>query len=159
MRGILLNVLTTHAFGAAFAGKAQLSHFSWIADGMRLDDTPGTVSMFERELSFASSILRKKSGGNGLVLYDELFHSTNPPDAIRTSEAFCNEFWKKENCISIVSTHVYSLARSAPSSVQRLCVAAWKKEDKFIFSYTIQEGICEVSSVELLLKQYSLAAV
>jgi hypothetical protein len=156
MRGILLNVLTTHAFGAAFAGKAQLSHFSWIADGLRLDDMPGSLSMFERELSFASTILHKKTGGHGLVLYDELFHSTNPPDAIRTSEAFCKRFWKKENCISIVSTHVYALARAAPPTVQRLCVAAWKSDAaKFQFSYTLQRGICEVSSVDLLLEQYS----
>lgn len=158
MRGILLNVLTTHAFGAAFAGKAQLSHFSWIADGMRLDDTPGSVSMFERELGFASTILRKRGeSGNGLVVYDELFHSTNPPDAIRTSEAFCERFWKKENCVSVVSTHVYSLAKSAPSSVQKLCVAAWKQGDRFTFSYTIQQGICEVSSVDLLLGQFYIA--
>ena len=154
MRGILMNVLITHAFGAAFAGRAQLTHFSWIADGMRLDDKPGTVSMFEREVGFATAILQKNTGGHGLVLYDELFHSTNPPDAIRTSESFCKSFWQKENCVSVVSTHVYSLARNAPAHVKQLCVAAWKKDNVFKFSYTVQKGICEVSSVDLLLKQY-----
>ena len=155
MRGILLNVMTAHTFGAVFAKKGQLSYYSWIADGMKLDDLPGTMSMFEREVSFASSILHKE-GGYGLVLYDELFHSTNPPDAIRTSELFCSELWKKENCVSMVSTHVYSLAKSAPSTVKALCVGAKKELNNIEFTYKLQRGICEISSVDLLLGQYSL---
>jgi hypothetical protein len=156
LRGVLMNVVLAHSFGAAFAVKAQMTPFTWIADGMRLDDTPGKQSMFEREVAFGSSVL-KKEGGLGLVLYDELFHSTNPPDAKRTSELFCDRLWKKDNCLSIVSTHVYSLARSAPSdTVQQLCVAAWERGGKFKFSYKIQKGICEVSSVDLLLKQFGL---
>jgi DNA mismatch repair ATPase MutS len=150
-----MNVVVGHAFGAAFAGKAQMSHISWIANGLRLDDTPGTVSMFEREVSFAASIVGKEKG-SGLVLYDELFHSTNPPDAIRTSELFCDAFWKKTNCLSVVSTHVYALARAAPRGVKKLCVAAWNKESNVKFSYTVQRGVCEVSSVDLLLKQHGL---
>jgi hypothetical protein len=153
MRGVLLNVMTAHTFGAVFATKGQLSYFSWIADGMRLDDLPGTMSMFEREVAFASSIVHK-GGGAGLVLYDELFHSTNPPDAIRTSELFCNLLWQKENCISMISTHVYSLAKSAPSNVKALCVGARKEKTDIEFSYKLQQGICELSSVDLLLGQY-----
>lgn len=157
LRGVLMNVVVAHCFGAAFAAKAQMTPFTWIADGMRLDDTPGKQSMFEREVAFGSAVLAKE-GGRGLVLYDELFHSTNPPDAKRTSELFCNSLWKKDNCLSIVSTHVYSLARSAPAeAVDQMCVAAWKGEEgKLLFSYKIQKGVCEVSSVDLLLKQFGL---
>jgi hypothetical protein len=157
MRGILTNILLSHAFGCAFAEKAQMTHFSWIANGLRLDDRPGKQSMFEREVSFSSSIL-KKSGGRGIVLYDELFHSTNPPDAIRSSQIFCDSLWKKSNCLSIVSTHVYSLAEAAPLSVVKpICVAAWhSKEDGFLFSYSVRKGICQVSSVDLVLNQYGM---
>ena len=155
LRGVLMNVVVAHSFGAAFSQKAQMTPFTWIADGMRLDDTPGKQSMFEREVAFGSAVLRKQ-GGVGLVLYDELFHSTNPPDATRTSELFCGKLWKKTNCLSIVSTHVYSLAREAPSNIQKLCMGAWKRGGKHIFSYTVQKGVCEVSSVDLLLKQFQL---
>jgi len=156
LRGVITNVVVAHSFGCVFAEKAQMTPFTWIADGMRLDDTPGEQSMFEREVAFGSAILQK-SGGRGLVLYDELFHSTNPPDAKRTSEIFCDSLWKKRNCVSIVSTHVYSLARESPSSVKKICVAAWKKNAKYKFSYKIQQGICEVSSVDLLLKQFKFS--
>jgi DNA mismatch repair ATPase MutS len=157
LRGILFNVRLAHCFGASFAAKTQLSHFTWIADGLALNDLPGEVSMFEREVAFAESILSKEDG-KGLVIYDELFHSTNPPDAIRTSEAFCSQLWKKQHCLSIVSTHVYSLARSAPTSlVKPLCVASWKHSDgSYTFSYALKHGICEVSSVDLLLQQYKI---
>ena len=156
LRGIILNVALAHTFGAAFAGAAQMTPFTWIADGMRLDDTPGEQSMFEREVAFGSAVLRKE-GGLGLILYDELFHSTNPPDATRTSQIFCDSLWKKENCLSVVSTHVYNLAREAPKSVKKLCVAAWRSpKGKFKFSYAIQRGVCEISSVDLLLKQFGM---
>jgi hypothetical protein len=159
MRGILINVLMSHSFGCAFAQVAQMTQIDWIADGLRLDDKPGKQSMFEREVSFSSSIVNK-TDGRGLVLYDEIFHSTNPPDAIRASDIFCKNLWKKKNCISFVSTHVYSLARSAPLElVKPLCLAAWNKNGKFDFSYTVQRGVCEVSSVDLVLKQYKLLDV
>lgn len=161
LRGVLTNVKLAHTFGCAFAGKAQMSHFSWIADGLRLDDKPGKESMFEREVAFASGVLQKTSSptacaGKGLVLYDELFHSTNPPDAKRTSELFCNKLWKTNTCVSLVSTHIYTLAHNAPPSVKRLCLASWKRGNKYKFSYTLQKGVCEVSSVDLLLKQFGL---
>ena len=155
MRGVLVNVLASHAFGCAFADKAQMTHFSWIADGLRLDDKPGKQSMFEREVSFSAGIVQKK-GGRGLILYDEIFHSTNPPDAIRASDIFCKSLWSKTNCLSIVSTHVYSLARAAPDCVKKVCLAAWNTDGKFDFSYTAQKGICEISSVDLVLGQYGL---
>jgi len=111
--------------------------------------------MFEREVSFSAGIVHKK-GGRGLILYDEIFHSTNPPDAIRASDIFCKSLWSKTNCLSIVSTHVYSLARAAPDCVKKVCLAAWNTDGKFDFSYTAQKGICEVSSVDLVLGQYRL---
>lgn len=157
LRGVYTNLWLAHAFGACFAGSATMTPFTWIANGLGLADQPGEQSMFEREVAFASGVIQKQSSGFGFILYDELFHSTNPPDAKRTSELFCDKLWKKENCLSILSTHVYSLAREAPPSVKQLCVAAWKSPTgRYTFSYTVQKGICEVSSVDLLLKQFSL---
>ena len=158
MRGVLMNLKLAHAFGCCFASKAVLTPFSWIGDGLRLDDAPGKESMFEREVGFASGVLQKASSDPfGFVIYDELFHSTNPPDAKRTSELFCSSLWKSSRCLSIVSTHIYSLAESAPPSVKKLCLASWHLPNgKYKFSYKVHTGICEVSSVDLLLKQFGL---
>lgn len=160
MRGVLTNVKLAHAFGCCFAEKAQMTHFAWIADGLKLEDLPGQESMFEREVKFASGVLQKsKTNQHGLVLYDELFHSTNPPDATRTSQLFCSSLWKAQHCLSLVSTHVYSLAHQAPEYVKKICLASWKLPNgKYRFSYQAQKGICEVSSVDVLLKQYGFDA-
>lgn len=157
LRGIYETIRLAHAFGAAFAGKAQMTRFDWIANGLGLEDLPGDQSMFEREVRFASGVVQKQDG-LGLVLYDELFHSTNPPDAKRASELFCDRLWKKDNAISILSTHVYSLAEGCPKErVKAMCMATWKSaEGDYTFSYSLQRGICKVSSVDLLLKTYRL---
>jgi hypothetical protein len=154
LRGILLNIKFAHCYGAVYAKRGQMSYFSWIADGLRLGDTPGKRSMFEREVEFATHVLEKK-GGTGILIYDELFHSTNPPDAERTSRLFCEELWKKENCISLLSTHVYGLAEDSPDTIQKVCLASWKdKNNEYLFSYGIQKGICRVSSVDLVLQEH-----
>ena len=158
MRSVYTSVCLAHAFGCSVGEKAVMTPIAWIANGLRLDDTPGKESMFEREVSFASGVLMKgaqTTDGFGLVLYDELFHSTNPPDATRTSNLFCSELWKQKNTLSIVSTHVYSLANEAPAeSVKKLCLASWREKNKYIFSYKVMSGVCEVSSVDLLLKKH-----
>lgn len=156
LRGLQMNVEYAHCFGCVFAKKGQVSYFTWIANALQLEDTPGSVSMFEKEVQFASGITHETRPG-GLVLYDELFHSTNPPDATRASSLFCSRLWGKSNCLSVVSTHIYSLAASAPPDyVKQVCVAAWRTEKGYVFSYKAQKGICTVSSVDLLLQQYKL---
>jgi DNA mismatch repair ATPase MutS len=114
--------------------------------------------MFESEVYFASKILnRPRSHGFGLVVYDELFHSTNPPDGILTAHKFLETMWKKSAVISVVSTHVFEIVEAAPKSVQRICCAAEKgKNDTIKFLYDVRPGICKVSSVKSIWNRFSL---
>ena len=136
-----------------------LRRFGWISSGLRLQDAPGNLSMFETEVWFAANLLEKElsNGSPGLVLYDELFHSTNPPDGIKTAERFLNRLWKKESVLSIVSTHVFSLVEKAPESVKRLCCLANLHPNGDIdYKFNIQPGICTVSSVKSIWKRFNL---
>ena len=155
MRSLLLNILMGQKFGLFFGGNdsvASLDPFEWIASGLRLEDTPGLLSLFEREVQFAAQTLKK--GGRGFLIFDELFHSTNPPDGERTADLFLESLWTKRNLTSMISTHVFSLAESAPTHVLRLCVPAKKMEDGSLhFDYTVQQGICKVSSVDLVFEK------
>ena len=55
---------------------------------------------------------------------------------------------------TLISTHVFPLAETAPPFVQRLCVPAEKGVDGALkFSYRLQPGICRVSSVDLVLQK------
>jgi DNA mismatch repair ATPase MutS len=133
-----------------------LRPFTWIATGLRLEDRPGSASMFESEVDFAKTILQKTSGV-GLVVFDELFHSTNPPDGERTASIFLQKLWTKTNVVSLVSTHVFSLVDHSEQHVQRLCVPAFRDlSGELQFTYTLGPGICKESSVDMILRERGL---
>ena len=160
LRATLLNIVLAQTLGYNYTEKCSLKPVDWIATGLRLEDRPGKSSMFEREVEFAVEILKRAKRNprqTGLILFDELFHSTNPPDGTRTASLFLKEVWIQSNLISIISTHVFSLAKEAPQSVMRLCVPAEINSDgDLVFTYTLQDGICEVSSVDCILKEKGL---
>jgi len=158
LRALLQCTLLTHAYGVAPAENFVIRKLSWISSGLRLQDNPGQLSMFESEVYFASKILkRQQSEGFGLVIYDELFHSTNPPDGMLTARKFLEAMWEKPNILSVVSTHVFEIVESAPESVQRLCCGAkMGKRDTIQFLYDIRPGICKVSSVKSIWNRFGL---
>jgi hypothetical protein len=163
LRSTLLTVVLGQTFGVAFSKEpaaVQLRPFDWIASGLRLEDRPGQTSMFEREVEFAVQIVQRakqQPSQIGFVVFDELFHSTNPPDGAYTAELFLHQVWKQSNLASFISTHVFSLAKQSPASVQKLCVPAYKtKAGTLRFTYTLRKGICEVSSVDEILREKRL---
>lgn len=159
LRSTLLSVVMAQTFGFA-PGKLQLRPFDWIATGLRLEDRPGSSSLFESEVEFAIQILKRsktESDKVGFVVFDELFHSTNPPDGARTADIFLQKLWVSNNTASFISTHVFDLAKKSHKTIQKLCVPALKQEDGSLhFTYTLQNGICEVSSVDEILKEKGL---
>jgi hypothetical protein len=159
LRAILQAVLIGQSYGVAAADGLIVRRFGWISSGLRLQDAPGNLSMFETEVWFAANLLKRKDprGAPGLVLYDELFHSTNPPDGMRTAEKFLERLWKQDSILSIVSTHVFSLVEKAPESVKRLCCSATLDPAGNIqYKYNIEEGICKISSVSSIWKRFNL---
>jgi DNA mismatch repair ATPase MutS len=122
---------------------------------LRLEDRPGQQSLFEREVSVAGDILKRsrKKDTRGWVVIDELFHTTNPPDAVTASQIFLQELWNSNRITSIVSTHLFSHAENAPVNVQRLCVESEENMDtqKITYKYTVARGVNTMSSVQELL--------
>jgi len=157
LRGILQSILLAQTFGVAAVESMTLTPFSWICSGMRLEDNPGSKSMFQTEVRFAVNLLQPRKG-LGLVLYDEIFHSTNPPDCARTARVFFSQLWKRRNIVSFISTHIFELVDEAPTSIQRLCVSGTVKENSadVEFDYKLKEGISKVSSVDTILRKEGL---
>ena len=159
LRAVLQSVLLGHAFGFAPAKEAYMPRFVWIASGLQLRDTPGKFSMFETEVKFAADTIQAAGmDGPGLVLFDELFHSTNPTDSERSAIQFLHRLWKKTQTFSVVSTHLFPLVTAAPSNVQAICCDAKQLEGGEIdFSYGVQQGVCKVSSVHKVWEKFGLA--
>jgi hypothetical protein len=157
LRAVLQSVLLGHSYGLAPAIRAEMPRFRWIASGLQLRDTPGVLSMFETEVFFAARTLGS-SRGPGLVLFDELFHSTNPPDANRTAEIFLRALWERRDVFSVVSTHNFGLIERAPDSVLPLCCPAKELPNGDIeYSFLLQPGTCKVSSVKKVWQRFGLS--
>lgn len=163
LRGILQNILWAQTYGLVPCDRYEGHIFSWIVSSLRAEDRPGESSLFEREVEIAVNILKKaaqsnKGRGQGLVLIDELFHSTNPPDGEKSAQIFLSRLWPNKNVVSCISTHVYRLVEDADDSIQKLCcLATVNPNNKSIeYTYTLQHGICKVSSVDEVLQENGL---
>jgi hypothetical protein len=159
LRSVLQSVLMGHAFGFAPAAVAHMPRFTWIASGLQLRDSPGKLSMFETEVKFAADCINRarKGNGPGLILYDELFHSTNPHDSARSASQFLRRLWKQQDVFTIISTHLFPIVSTAPENVQAICCSATKDENgEITYSYGVQPGICSVSSVHKVWEKFGL---
>ena len=154
LRALSISALLAHTYGCAL-GKLRSTPFQKMFVCLKPDDLPGSKSRFEREIEFTANTLKYDTPI--LVFIDELYHSTNPPDALRSCEIYCNQLWRKSNIISVISTHLFELVEKASPDIQRLCCpASIDKNGNIHFEYTLKSGICKVSSVDELLKNNGL---
>jgi hypothetical protein len=157
LRALSVSALLAHTYGCSI-GQLTATPFQHIFVCLKPDDLPGSKSRFEREIEFTANTLTHHE--RTLVFIDELYHSTNPPDALRSCEIYCSQLWKKANIVSVISTHLFELVEKSNSSIQRVCCPATVDEKGVIhFTYQLQEGICKVSSVDTLLQKNGLLRV
>jgi len=155
LRALSINALLAHTYGCAI-GTLRLTPFERMFVCLKPDDLPGSKSRFEREIEFTASTLQYKTPI--LIFIDELYHSTNPPDALRSCDIYCRQLWNQSNTVSVISTHLFELVENAPEKVQQLCCPATMKEDGTVtFLYSLEKGICKISSVDTLLQRNGLA--
>lgn len=155
LRAAALGALLAHTFGCSIGRYTEMTPYKYLFAALKRDDIPGEKSHFEREVEFTAQTLN--SDGPALVLVDELFHTTNPPDALASCKIYTEALWKRDDIVSIISTHLFDLVDQTESDrVQRICCpAAYKDTEGSVeYKYGIKEGICKVSSVYEILKKY-----
>jgi hypothetical protein len=152
LRALSISALLAHTYGCSM-GHLTATPFAKLFVCLKPDDLPGEKSRFEREVEFTSSTLVEHAPS--LIFIDELYHSTNPPDALRSCQLYCEKIWNKTNMVSVISTHLFQLVETAPTNIQRICCPATIDRDGIVnFTYSLEPGLCKVSSVDTLLKQY-----
>ncbi len=159
LRAILQQVLLGQTFGFTKGAMGSWKPFQQIFTRLKSRDTAGKESLFEMEVRFASDILKSvRSRKHSLVCIDELFHSTNPPDAEISATVFLKQLWQFDSCKSIISTHIFKLCE-LPHSIplQTFCCDATINPDESIdYSYRLTSGVCRVSSVREVLEEARL---
>lgn len=167
LRAIVQQVLLGQTFGFTYKATGSWKPFYTVYTRLASLDTAGKESLFEMEVRYASQILRgERETRHSLVLIDELFHSTNPPDAEISARVFLTKLWAIPFWKSIVSTHIFTLCEHAERSettqthIQTLCCPATERQDGRIeYSYSLQPGICRTSSVREVLRESGLLRV
>ncbi len=156
LRGILQAVIFGQIFGMAPVKYISYQPYDWIYTRLKTKDSPGNQSLFEKEAYAVGQILEqaRNPSKRGFVLVDELFHSTNPPDAEISAKVFLQQFWKHTHINSIVSTHIFSLVKESPSFVKFLCCQAEESSSgQIVYSYRLSPGVCTLSSVKEVLRE------
>lgn len=159
LRAILQQVILGQTFGFTRYATGSWNPFYKIHSRLKSRDTSGKESLFEMEVRNASRMIHSVKSVQlpALILIDELFHSTNPPDAETSAKVFLNQLWKLEHAKSIISTHIFSLCESPPRGIYTLCCPAFENKDGSIdYTYMIQDGVCCVSSVNEVLREAGL---
>lgn len=161
LRAILQQVLLGQTTGFTFRAYGSWKPFGLVFTRLKSRDTAGKESLFEMEVRLASQILKtlKTERRHTLVLIDELFHSTNPPDAETSAKVFLELLWQYKYVKSVISTHIFILCEmSHPVPIQKFCCNADEYEDGSInYSYKLTEGgVCRVSSVREVLYESGL---
>ena len=160
LRAILQQVILGQVFGFTKNAVGSWNPFYSVLTRLKSHDTAGKESLFEMEVRKASQMIHKirKTQKSSLVLIDELFHSTNPPDAEISARLFLKQLWELPRVKSIISTHIFSLCEDPPKNIRTLCCPASLNGDSVNYTYTLQEGVCKVSSVNEVLKEAGLCA-
>ncbi len=160
LRAIGRSIFMAHCFGVAIGKKAAITPLKWMQTCLRLEDIPGSASLFEREVAVAALALDRAQTpkSRGIVLIDELFHSTNPPDAEIASRQFLNGLWQTRQTISIISTHMFQLLEETQErGIQQICCPAVYRQDGSVkYFYGLQQGVCRVSSVREILREQGM---
>lgn len=158
LRAVLQQVLLGQTFGLTYKATGSWRPFQHLFSRLKSKDHAGKESLFEMEVRMAATMLKtaKNTEKHSLVLIDELFHSTNPPDAEISAKLLLQQLWDLPNVKSMISTHIFSLCEM-PQKPQMVCVPAEEMADGQIqYSYKLVPGICRVSSVREVLKEHGL---
>jgi hypothetical protein len=159
LRAILQQIILGQVFGFTKDARGSWNPFYTVLTRLKSHDTAGKESLFEMEVRNASRMIRniRASSRKSLILIDELFHSTNPPDAEISARIFLDQLWILPKVKSIISTHIFTLCENPPANIKTLCCPATIDVNKVItYSYTLREGVCSVSSVNEVLRESGL---
>jgi hypothetical protein len=159
LRAILQQVLLGQTFGFTKGCVGSWKPFYKVMTRLKSRDTSGKESLFEMEVRNASRMIHSLRSNNSpaLILIDELFHSTNPPDAETSARVFLDQLWTLPNVKSIISTHIFSLCEDPPKGIDTFCCPATMNDDESIdYTYTLREGVCRLSSVKEVLQEAGL---
>jgi DNA mismatch repair protein MutS len=150
-----LALVTAQSWGFAAAESMILQPFGAIHTALEPAGKLGYASTFEAEIVFAKAVLDRDERPL-FVMMDEIFHSTNAVDGIRASSVFMSSLYTKQDTMSLISTHYRELATKFNGACAAYKMVASDGPNGLLYTYKIESGVSDKSSVDELLRSYGL---
>jgi len=149
LKSTLINIILTQQFGCGFYDSANLCPYKYIHCYLNIPDTSGRDSLFQAEARRCKEILdivdsNKKN--THFCVFDELYSGTNPDEAIISATAFMEYLIKNKNVSCMLTTHFVDVCKKLDQNVniENFHMKTMKKNNKIIYSYTLEKGISNV---------------
>lgn len=115
LKAVILTVLMAQTVCVVSAGQALLSPFTYINSHIHVPDVKGHASLFQAEMFQVKEqferLQRMGPGRPALLVYDEMFSSTNPVEGVAGSYAVAERMAAFPHLITLISTHFTYLAK------------------------------------------------
>jgi DNA mismatch repair ATPase MutS len=156
MRSVMTAIYLAQSLGISCCDKIALTPFIDIFTYINVPDCVGRESLFEAELNRCYNYIEKTESlrGFSIGIVDELFTGTNPKEGKAASYAILKRIADNPTNITILSTHYHDLLGFL--NTERFMFnkfIAKQINNKFVFTYKIEDGISDQCIALELLKQ------
>ena len=139
-------IFLAHRIGIAPAKQMETSYFKYIYSHLNIQDSTGNESLFQRESNKIKKQIKDMEGKSGLhfSIIDELFHSTNPGEAIEGARWILSKINRNPRVMCLVSTHFHDLTRESKEMdnfIRYHIPFIRNKDDKIQYTYTLKRGV------------------
>ena len=145
VKAIAINVLLAQSIGFVFAKTYKSSVFYWIHTQINIPDSKGCESLFEAEMNRCATCLdfvkSLPSDKKGLVVFDEIFNSTNALEGVSGAYAVLDKLSSFENCKIILTTHYPYLSKLSRFSSMQMKARWNSKSNNYEYPYKLFKGV------------------
>jgi DNA mismatch repair ATPase MutS len=139
-------IFLAHRIGIVPAKRMETSYFRYIYTHLNIQDSTGTESLFQRESNKIKKQMKnmEKTDGLHFSIIDELFHSTNPGEAVKGAKWVLSKINRNPRVLCMVSTHFHDLTKDSKEldNFNRYYIPFVRdRNNKIQYTYKLQKGI------------------
>jgi DNA mismatch repair ATPase MutS len=143
-----IGVFLAHRLGIAPGKRMETSYFRYIYTHLNIQDATGKESLFQREANKIKKQIQMMNQKDGLhfSIIDELFHSTNPGEAVKGAKWILSQINNNPRVMCLLSTHFHDLTVSDSSIDKFKCYHIpfiRDEKGKIKYTYTLQPGVSQ----------------
>lgn len=158
LKSVAISVFLAHRIGISPGKRMDTSYFRHIYTHLNIQDAIGKESLFQREANKIKQQIQKMNTTPGLhfSIIDELFHSTNPGEAVEGAKWILSQINDNKNTMCLVSTHFHQLTEPCDelNKFKRYRIPFIRNSKGEIeYTYQLEEGVSEQNiALEMLQK-------